>query len=182
MIWPPACTRQGQSEEAAGAHNCKSMAHDEEQDEDRRRRPSREWADTMATDAGDWMARTITQDQKLNDLNSINSLTTFNERLCFHLVDVPRQVGGQGRCWPHRTGENQPVQWPEEPSWSGGIRDPGLEDGCAGTGRRFPQGTTRLHTTARSSPSPASPPPPYRLATVAWPEVATGPIDRNQQG
>lgn len=89
MIWPPACTRQGQSEEAAGAHNCKSMAHDEEQDEDRRRRPSREWADTMATDAGDWMARTITQDQKLNDLNSINSLTTFNERLCFHLVDVP---------------------------------------------------------------------------------------------
>ena len=163
MIWPPACTRQGQSEEAAGAHNCKSMAHDEEQDEDRRRRPSREWADTMATDAGDWMARTITQDQKLNDLNSINSLTTFNERLCFHLVDVPRQVGGQGRCWPHRTGENQPVQWPEEPSWSGGIRDPGSEDGCAGTGRRFPQGTTRLHT------QPAPPRPPLlHLRRIDW--------------
>lgn len=132
MIWPPACTRQGQSEEAAGAHNCKSMAHDEEQDEDRRRRPSREWADTMATDAGDWMARTITQDQKLNDLNSINSLTTFNERLCFHLVDVPRQVGGQGRCWPHRTGENQPVQWPEEPSLSGGSGILALKTGALG--------------------------------------------------
>lgn len=33
----------------------------------------------MATDTGDGRTRTITRDQKLNDLNSINSLTTFND-------------------------------------------------------------------------------------------------------
>lgn len=38
--------KTGAKQKTAGAHNCKGMAHDEEQDQDRRRGPYCKWSDT----------------------------------------------------------------------------------------------------------------------------------------